>query len=78
MQELNDAQLESVVGGAIALPSLPSTGGDGSTSAGVSATASASGQNSASAFTGAHSVSSKGINGSSISLAFGFGGAVAY
>jgi hypothetical protein len=75
MQELNDSQLESVVGGAFSLPSLPSE--NGSTSAGVSTNASASGQNTAGAFSNAQSVSFKAPNGPSFSLAFGFAGAAA-
>lgn len=77
MQELTDSQLESIVGGAFTFPSTPSIG-NGSTSAGVSANASASGQNNANAFTDAHSVSFKQPNGPSVSLAFGFAGATAY
>jgi len=75
MQELNDSQLERVVGGAFSLPSVPS--GNGSTSAGVSTNASASGQHTADATTNAQSISFQAPNGPSISLGFGFAGAAA-
>ncbi len=75
MQELNDSQLEGIVGGALSLPSIPF--GNGSTSAGVSADASASGQHTAGATTNAQSISFKAPNGPSFSLGFGFAGAAA-
>jgi hypothetical protein len=77
MQELNDAQLEQVVGGTF--------GGYGlyaqvfppvSTGANVYANAYANGVNSANTFTSARSVSGP-VGGGSLSLGFGFGSALA-
>jgi bacteriocin-like protein len=75
MQELNDKDLEQVSGGTLSMPSFPS--GNGSTSAGVNANASASGKNSANTFTTGSSITGPVGNGGSMSLAFGFAAAVA-
>jgi hypothetical protein len=78
MQELNNSQLEKIIGGASSLSSqvLPSIG-NGSTSASASASASASGDHSANAFSNAQSFSFKEPNGPSVSLALGFSGGIA-
>ena len=80
MQELNDAQLEQVVGGtfggyglfAQVFPTSPVT-----TSANVYANAYANGGNTANTFTTARSVSGP-VAGGSLSLGFGFGSALAH
>jgi bacteriocin-like protein len=75
MQELNDTDLANIVGGSISVPTIPS--GNGSTAVGISANASASGDKSATTFTGVHGMTAPVGNGGSLSLAFGFAGAVA-